>query len=185
MSAKSKVPQPMSPKPTQLLHLQLNPESIYKSTPQKSQSTNLDPRSSTWSSSPEPEHLSTFMSKTWNPSLPTSRSFFSLSWRHVLSEKGWKVTMSQSRGQELLGNGTSETAVGRLGPTTLRTFLLCHFLSIMIEFGNVERGGAAVFMATGISGCQNTEAFCLWTFNWDMVWTSHKHSLFHCDSVFF
>lgn len=48
-------------------------------------------------------------------------------------EGGQKVTMSQSRGQELLGNGMGRTTIGHLGATSLRTFLPRHFLSITIQ----------------------------------------------------
>lgn len=50
-------------------------------------------------------------------------------------EGGQKVTMSQSRGQELLGNGMGRTTVGHLGATSLHTFLPRHFLSITIQTG--------------------------------------------------
>lgn len=54
----------------------------------------------------------------------------------------------------------ARASVGHLGAATLGTFLTCHFLSIMIDVGNVEeKGGAAVVMATGVSECQNTEEF--------------------------
>ena len=82
--------------------------------------------------------------------------------------------MSRPRGRELLGNGSG------LGPPSditelllFRTFLPCHFVSITIDVGNVEEGGAAVLMATVVSECQNTEAldatFRLWTLNWGIV----------------
>lgn len=91
-----------------------------------------------------PEHLSTFMFKTWKPSLLTSRSFFSLWWKHVLSETELKGYSVAAQGSGAAGKWDGQTAVGHLGATTLRTFLPCHFLSIMIDIGNAERGGAAV-----------------------------------------
>lgn len=77
------------------------------------------------------------------------------------------------QGSGAAGKRDGQTAVGHLGATALRTFLPCHFLSITIDVGNVEKGGAAVFMATEVSECQNTESldatFGLWTFNWGIV----------------
>lgn len=86
------------------------------------------------------------------------------------------------------GKRDGQTAVGHLGATTLRRFLSCHFLSIMIDAGNAEKGGAAVFMATRKSEHQNTEVldatFCLWL-SWGIVLNSHKLSLFQPVCVFF
>ena len=56
--------------------------------------------------------------------------------------KGYGV---KAQGSGAAGKWDRQTTLGHLGvATTLRTFLPCHFLSIMIDAGNAERGGAAV-----------------------------------------
>lgn len=139
MSAKSKVPQPMSPTPTQLLHLQLNPESISKSTPQKSQSTN-------------PLSPSTFPPSCLRPETPPflPQGHFSVCHEGTSCQRRVERLRCRSPGvRSCWEMGRAKPAVGRLGATALRTFLPCHFLSIMIEVGNAERGRCCCLHGNG------------------------------------
>lgn len=133
--------------------------------------------SSSLSSSPE------LTTRTWDPSHSTLRWFFSLRWRPVLSVKGAKRLQCHSPG---VGScWEMGWATPPLDILELWVFTHSSRTTSWYSLGRVGRWGVPVLMATGISWCQNTEAFCLWTFNWDMVWNSHKDSLFQCDSRYF
>lgn len=123
------------------------------------------------------------ITRTWDPSHSTSRWFFSPQWRPVLSEKGAKRLQCHSPGVRSCWE--MGWAAPLLDILELRAFT--HSTSCLSRYRlwRVGRWGVAALMATGISWCQNTEAFCLWTFNWDMVWNSHKDSLFQRDSRYF
>lgn len=94
-----------------------------------------------------------------------------------------------AQGSGAAGKWDGRRAVGHRGASALRTFHPCHFLSITIDVGNAEEGGAAVSVATGVSECQNTAAlgatFRLWTFNRGIVCNSHRRTLFQPVGVFF
>lgn len=70
-----------------------------------------------------------------------------------------KVTVSQSEGQGLLGNVTADPLLDIFGPSPLRTFLLCRFLSITIESGNA--GGGDGGAKRGVGGGGGVQ-LCLW-----------------------
>ena len=123
------------------------------------------------------------MSKTWNPSPSYLKVIFQPAMKACPVREGLKGHDVTVQGSEAAGKWDGRATVGHLGATTV---LFAHSSPATScpswQIRNAEKGGGAVFMATGVSECQNTEAsdatIGLWTFNWDIVWNSHKQPLF-------
>lgn len=139
---------------------------------------------------PWAEHLSTSMSKTWNPLPPYLKVTFQpvMKTCPVRGElKGYGVTI---QGSGAAGKRDGRAAVGHLGATTLRAFLPCHFLSITIDVGNVEKGRCCRFHGNGGKrmskhcsvGCHISPVdFQLG----HCVWNPHRRTLFQPVGVVF